>query len=672
MKQFSQEMVQIMGSRESFRSHATFKPWIKIYAALFIGLTLLCQTWVYAESADVNQQVAQLAEHKLPERLILQEPISSRPTKAWQQVWADLWGRMGIARRLEVASSVKAVPVCQGALQLDRLVHDAIEAISLNKHGDAARILGTFQDKSMCLTRNGMRELDLVLTLFVDRALTLSADKARFILPGLLNVGFLAYDQLQYTKTTFWQLGLASNVVELRRVLGRSAADSQAVWLYDLLRGQLVQKNDQRVTHNMLSLLSETHRVGDGSCSLLEMVERSERTGNGLECPQGGQQGAGGTAVGGGSATGGATGNGARCILEAASNVGVRGQLNCMQRALAGATLTPQQVLAGLPSSDVPIHDKQCARSEGEGSGVTSGLYLTKEEKERIGALFDAIRKYAILDQELPEVLTDELDRTMQYMDALSAERSQQQAILDEQSLDATKKLTEALKAELEAKAEAEARAREAEAAKTLSEEAAKKAEEARKKAEEAAKKAEEARKQKEEAKKKAEAAAKASAATSAPSQGRTVDDGLGGTSGCGNRSNAARRVQALYQCTSGESGGTTHTFSGAHAPTHGGLSGNSNIMLVDPEQTTSPISTVLSCAVQAGDLQRISTNDPKCGAMRCFQDRPCPCNKIQLEENRTQVRPPGGIAPDCIGEGPCGVSPMVPGGSTPVDPRRR
>ncbi len=64
-----------------------------------------------------------------------------------------------------------------------------------------------------------MRELDLVLTLFVDRALTLSADKARFILPGLLNVGFLAYDQLQYTKTTFWQLGLASNVVELRRVL---------------------------------------------------------------------------------------------------------------------------------------------------------------------------------------------------------------------------------------------------------------------------------------------------------------------------------------------------------------------------------------------------------------------------------------------------------------------
>ena len=320
----------------------------------------------------------------------------------------------------------------------------------------------------------------------------------------------------------------------------------------------------------------------------------------------------------------------------------------------------------------MPIHDKQCARSEGEGSGVTLGLYLTKEEKERIGALFDAIRKYAILDQELPEVLTDELDRTMQYMDALSAERSQQQAILDEQSLDATKKLTEALKAELEAKAEAEARARGAEAAKTLSEEAAKKAEEARKKAEEAAKKAEEARKQKEEAKKKAEAAAKASAATSAPSQGRTVDDGLGGTSGCGNRSNAARRVQALYQCTSGDSGGTTHTFSGAHAPTHGELSGNSNIMLVDPEQTTSPISTVLSCAVQAGDLQRISTNDPKCGAMRCFQDRPCPCNKIQLEENRTQVRPPGGIAPDCIGEGPCGVSPMVPGGSTPVDPRRR
>lgn len=290
-------------------------------------------------------------------------------------------GAHGIARRLEVASSVKEVPVCQGALQLDRLVHDAIEAISLNKHGDAARILGTFQDKSMCLTRNGMRELDLVLTLFVDRALTLPADKARFILPGLLNVGFLAYDQLQYTKTTFWQLGLASNVVELRRVLGRSAADSQAVWLYDLLRGQLVQKNDQRVTHNMLSLLSETHRVGDGSCSLLEMVERSERTGNGLECPQSGQQGAGGTAVGGGSATGGATGNGARCILEAASNVGVRGQLNCMQRALAGATLTPQQVLAGLPHQMCQFMTNNALEAKGKVQELLQGCILRKRKR---------------------------------------------------------------------------------------------------------------------------------------------------------------------------------------------------------------------------------------------------------------------------------------------------
>ena len=44
MKQFSQEMVQIMGSRESFRSHTTFKPWIKIYAISSRGVGIVSCT----------------------------------------------------------------------------------------------------------------------------------------------------------------------------------------------------------------------------------------------------------------------------------------------------------------------------------------------------------------------------------------------------------------------------------------------------------------------------------------------------------------------------------------------------------------------------------------------------------------------------------------------------
>lgn len=141
--------MHIMHNREILQCEDMSRFMISICAGLLFGLTFLCQSGAYAQTGTSEHQFAQLTERRFPDRPIRQEPIAARPAKAWQQVWTDLWKRLDTARRLEVASSIREVSVCQGALEPDRLVHGAVGAMASGKQGDAARLLGRFQDKSM-------------------------------------------------------------------------------------------------------------------------------------------------------------------------------------------------------------------------------------------------------------------------------------------------------------------------------------------------------------------------------------------------------------------------------------------------------------------------------------------------------------------------------------------
>ena len=96
-------------------------------------------------------------------------PLSPPPT--WDQVWDHTWREIAATGPIQIAPTVAAQPVCQGNLGIDMLIRNAIQAMALRKYGDAANFLGQYQDRTLCLTPSGVRQLDLALTLYVMTAL---------------------------------------------------------------------------------------------------------------------------------------------------------------------------------------------------------------------------------------------------------------------------------------------------------------------------------------------------------------------------------------------------------------------------------------------------------------------------------------------------------------------
>jgi hypothetical protein len=94
----------------------------------------------------------------------------------------------------------------------------------------------------------------------------------------------------------------------------------------------------------------------------------------------------------------------------------------------------------------------------------------------------------------------------------------------------------------------------------------------------------------------------------------------------------------------------------------------------VNPEQQMAPMPAAMACAVQAGDMPRMSMNDSQCAAMRCVEGQVCPCNRtVGFGGNQMQPRQPRPGVIDCApagditgggpGLGPCSQKPTVPGG---------
>lgn len=530
--------------------------------------------------------------------------VPPRPVLTWDQLWDQVWRSITSTMPIEVAASVGQVPMCQGNLAFNAVIKDAIWAIANRKYGESARLLGLFQDRSHCLTARGIRGLDAVLTVYLGTALRgLQRDQADIVVPGVFNLGLLIFDQLQYSKASFWRIGIAPRGAVLQQILKAVPSRDSGVWLYDFDRGLLVRRGESGLVEQILEAFATPSRFGDGNCSLLEMTDRWQKSSMGFQCPRGTQSaaGMGGSSMGTGSVVGGVpTGTGAMCIVEVARTSGSRGQLACMKKAVAGVKLTPDEALKG-PVWSPPIFDKACSRSGVSGLGTMVPLVNPKIAEDWLDSQV-RLRKAKAENEMIEQTL----------------ENLAEAALLEHSTREGQKEL------------------RESSTTSTTSDEGS-------------------------------TPCPPSKLGCGPGEEKRTVGDDLGGSGGCGRGSNAAARAQALYQCAVGGASPIP-----TQRPPSGGQPtsplGNPTISRYDPEQQMSKMPAAMACAVQGGDMPRMSLNDMQCAAMKCPPDQPCPCNRStgligQPSQPAISVKP---VDP-CRTEG-C-PDPQPTGGGVPINP---
>ncbi|MDO8597851.1 MAG: hypothetical protein Q7R45_14670, partial [Sulfuricaulis sp.] len=133
-----------------------------------------------------------------------------------------------------------------GNLGFDVLVKNTIQAVALKKYGDATRFMGQFQDRSLCLTRQGARGLEFALAMYVHRAVTLlPPQQAQLAVMGVMNLGMQTFDQLQYTGQSWWLPMVNIDYGRIQPLMAGYPRSELGLWMYDFRRGMMVQSGLQ-------------------------------------------------------------------------------------------------------------------------------------------------------------------------------------------------------------------------------------------------------------------------------------------------------------------------------------------------------------------------------------------------------------------------------------------
>ncbi len=562
-------------------------------------------------------------------------PLQSRPLQAvpqgmpipgmpqtWDALWDVTWKRAAFYYPIQAAPATLTDPTCQGNLGFDVLVNNTIQAVALKKYGDATRFMGQFQDRSLCLTREGARGLEFALAMYVHRAVTLlPPQQAQLAVMGVMNLGMQTFDQLQYTGQSWWLPMVNIDYGRIQPLMAGYPRSELGLWMYDFRRGMMVQSGLQDGIDRVLWSMQRLDNFGRGSCMLLDM------SATGFVC----QDAAGGDGKGGSGAMmappGGIPASGVACVLDSVKASGVRGQFACMSRAIAGMTPDPRTAgadLAKQASQQPGIRDKFCALSDEAGGTAgteTTTKATTTSEPGKWEKFKDAAGKVADV---VVSVVVAVFDKTPPVVSDVAPLASTGGSDLGRGVLQILQEKSALNNNELGTEAGNEAYMKQREGRVTTDPQA---------------------------------------------NQGRTINDPANPGGGCGGSasSNAAARAKALYQCTMGSDmtmrqpgagmGGVRNPGSPSPTP-------NPTIALFDPSQAAGPIPGAMSCMMQAGDLARNGVNDQKCAAMRCMQGEVCPCNRGsgigggQPMELKPQMK----AGPECI-DGPCAPAPQSSGG---------
>ncbi len=585
---------------------------------------------------------------------------SQMSPRTWDALWAISWKRANSYYRIQAAPTTLHDPMCRNPLTLDVFVRDTIRAIAIRKYGDAARFMSQFQDRSLCLTREGVRGVEFALSYYLHHALiSLPPQQAKAAVQGVVNLGMLTFDQLQYTKRSWWLLTIMSHA----RMMGPHMADypraDLGAWFYDPRPGLMLKSRFPDALDRLIGAMRRVENFGNGTCAIIDMSEE------GFTC-QDDWTGIGSTPkTGSGNKTDRfprmpdtIPPNTATCVLQSVQVAGVRGTMACMSKAMAGFTYNPRM---GLQDKTIPdtsqagIRDKMCALGEeagGDGGGATNAVDKAAEAKEpstwdkfkdSVSKAFETVKDGA---EKAWNFVKDVFDTTPPVISELGQGASKEGADAErgfKQMMDETKARDSLLKDEG----------------------------------------ADQYYKDRDDR------------ITTDP--GRLAGDGIGTAGGkCSVRSNAAARAKSLYQCIdkpaapnryansspqnmqpggqqSPPPGEKTYTIVGDQlVETHGSTTAGGgtrkggalsegggppptldpNLIYVDPtlEQMAGPTpggssmpTGPMACMMQAGDLVRASLHDPRCNSLkRCVGNQPCPCDR---------QAPPSGMQPEKFGD---------------------
>jgi hypothetical protein len=544
-------------------------------------------------------------------------PMPGMP-QTWDVLWDVTWKRAAFYYQIQAAPATLQDPTCQGNLGFDVLVKNTIQAVSLKKYGDATRFMGQFQDRSLCLTRQGARGLEFALAMYVHRAVTLlPPQQAQLAVMGVMNLGLQTFDQLQYTGQSWWLPMVNIDYGRIQPLMAGYPRGELGLWMYDFRRGMMVQSGLQDGIDRVLWSMQRLDNFGRGTCMLLDMSATDFICQDFAGAGGGGKSGSAGMMA----PPGGIPASGVACVLDSVKSSGVRGQFACMSRAIAGMTPDPRTAgadLAKQASQQPGIRDKFCALSEEAGGTTATDQDTKKKEPGLLDKIGDAAGK---VKDVVVSVLLAVFDKTPPVVDVAAQAASPEGA-------DAARGVLQSLQAGAATKNLGD----------TGDPEDFYKAREGR--------------------------------VTTDPqaNKGRTINDPMNPSGGCGsNGSNAAARAKSLYQCTmgsdmtprqpSGGMGGVRNPGSPSPIP-------NPTIALFDPSQAAGPIPGAISCMMESGDLARNGPNDQKCAAMHCMQGETCPCNRTsgmsggQPMELKSQLK----AGPECI-DGPCASAPGQSGG---------
>lgn len=584
----------------------------------------------------------------------MQRPL---PPQTWELLWAVSWKRANSYYRIQAAPTTMHDPMCRNPLMLDAFVRDTIQAIAIRKYGDAARFMSQFQDRSLCLTREGVRGVEFALSFYLHHALiSLPPQQAKAAVQGVVNLGMLTFDQLQYTKRSWWLLTIMSHA----RMMGPHMVDYPRAdlggWFYDPRSGLMLKSRFPDALDRLIGAMRRVENFGNGTCAIIDMSEE------GFVC----QDDLSGMAALPGMTTG-KTGNKtdkfprmpdtippntATCVLQSVQQAGVRGTMACMSKAMAGFTYNPRM---GLQDKTIPdasqagIRDKMCALGQEAGGEGTEGANATEKATEaKEPSTWDKFKEGV---NKVVDTVKDGAEKAWNFVKDVF---DTSPPVISELGQGASKEGADAERGFMQQMQEYKARDS------LLKDDGANQYYQDRE-----------------------------NRVVTDPQwdKGRLAGDGVSVDGGkCSVRSNAAARAKSLYQCidrpaaptqyanpapgsvppgeqqrpeaSSGQRDqaienvtkngqrkvGGTLKESGGPPPTL-----DPNLIYVDPSlgpaQPGSPSGTPsgpMSCMVEAGDLVRASLNDLRCNSLkRCVGNQPCPCDR---------QAPPSGMQPEKFG----------------------
>lgn len=595
--------------------------------------------------------------------------------QTWDALWAISWKRANSYYRIESAPTTLHDPMCRNPLMLDGLVHDTIQAITLRKYGDAVRFMSQFQDRSLCLTREGVRGIEFALSFYLHHALvSLPPPQAHIAVQGVLNLGMLTFDQLQYTRRSWWLLTIMSHAPMIGPHMGDYPRIDLGLWLYDSAHGRMVKNPFVDGMDRLIGAMRRVENFGLGTCALIDISEE------GFVC-QDDLSGTGMTQGGTGSGSkmdkfmrmpGSLPPNTASCVLQSVQATGVRGTMACTSKAMAGFTYNPRM---GLQDKTIPdtgqagIRDKMCALGQETGGDGTEGATATEKAAEaKEPSTWDNFKETVT---KVVETVKDGAEKALDFVKGVF---DMTPPVVSELGQGASKEGADAERGTLQYLQGLERLNNLQNTGDTQDYYDSQ--------------------------------GNRIMTDPQAFKNQRLAGDGTGAPGGgiCSARSNAAARAKALYQCIDKPASPDRYANPAPEAIPPGGQqqassSQQGKMMLgkdtistsptnkggatlegggpqrggpqptldptriyvdpsVDPTGGTAPGSNQsgpLACIVQAGDLVRASLNDPRCDArMRCVGNQPCPCNRQTgpTAEQKQLIRDPE-TKPNCA-DGTC------------------